>query len=275
MKQSLKKDRMVYSTKDFVASNEVFSLFLDKKSDIVWTEVNKEHDHNKYYENENYLPHNNKRGLLSILYKISQNIMFSYKLSVLTNSLQTSGSILDYGSGDGYFAEFLNKKNFNVETYDPLILKEKRTQILDNQYDIIMLWHVLEHIPDIGGTIITLRKQLKKDGVIIVAVPNRDSFDSKVYMKHWAAWDVPRHLYHFNHKSLVNFMKNKGFSLVSKHPLFLDSYYVSYLSSKYKKSFFPWISALLVGTISNILGAVTSNYSSSFYIFKKFNPHCD
>ena len=119
---------MVYSTKDFVASNEVFSLFLDKKSDIVWTEVNKEHDHNKYYENENYLPHNNKRGLLSILYKISQNIMFSYKLSVLTNSLQTSGSILDYGSGDGYFAEFLNKKNFNVDTYDPLILKEKRTQ---------------------------------------------------------------------------------------------------------------------------------------------------
>ena len=275
MKQSLKKDRMVYSTKDFVASNEVFSLFLDKKTDIVWTEVNKEHDHNKYYENENYLPHNNKRGLLSILYKISQNIMFSYKLSVLTNSLQTSGSILDYGSGDGYFAEFLNKKNFNVDTYDPLILKEKRTQILDNQYDIIMLWHVLEHIPDIGGTIITLRKQLKKDGAIIVAVPNRDSFDSKVYMKHWAAWDVPRHLYHFNHKSLVNFMKNKGFSLVSKHPLFLDSYYVSYLSSKYKKSFFPWISALLVGTISNILGAVTSNYSSSFYIFKKFNPHCD
>ncbi len=275
MKQSLKKDRMVYSTKDFVASNEVFSLFLDKKTDIVWTEVNKEHDHNKYYENENYLPHNNKRGLLSILYKISQNIMFSYKLSVLTNSLQTSGSILDYGSGDGYFAEFLNKKNFNVDTYDPLILKEKRTQILDNQYDIIMLWHVLEHIPDIGGTIITLRKQLKKDGAIIVAVPNRDSFDSKVYMKHWAAWDVPRHLYHFNHKSLVNFMKNKGFSLVSKHPLFLDSYYVSYLSSKYKKSFFPWISALLVGTISNILGAVTSNYSSSFYIFKKFNPHRD
>lgn len=275
MKQSLKKDRMVYSTKDFVASNEVFSLFLDKKTDIVWTEVNKEHDHNKYYENENYLPHNNKRGLLSILYKISQNIMFSYKLSVLTNSIKTLGSILDYGSGDGYFAEFLNRKNFNVETYDPLILKEKRTQILDNQYDIIMLWHVLEHIPDIGGTIITLRKQLKKDGAIIVAVPNRDSFDSKVYMKHWAAWDVPRHLYHFNHKSLVNFMKNKGFSLVSKHPLFLDSYYVSYLSSKYKKSFFPWISALLVGTISNILGAVTSNYSSSFYIFKKFNPHRD
>ena len=179
----------------------------------------------------------------------------------------------EYGIGsDVGIAHYLTK----FSKHDIHILTKKDIDLNKfNQYDIIMLWHVLEHIPDIGGTIITLRKQLKKDGAIIVAVPNRDSFDSKVYMKHWAAWDVPRHLYHFNHKSLVNFMKNKGFSLVSKHPLFLDSYYVSYLSSKYKKSFFPWISALLVGTISNILGAVTSNYSSSFYIFKKFNPHRD
>ena len=102
-----------------------------------------------------------------------------------------------------------------------------------------------------------------------MAVPNRDSFDSKVYKKYWAAWDVPRHLYHFNHKSLIDFMKNNGFSLISKHPLFLDSYYISYLSSKYKNSFFPWINSLIIGTISNILGVITSKYSSSFYVFKK------
>ena len=102
-----------------------------------------------------------------------------------------------------------------------------------------------------------------------MAVPNRDSFDSKVYKKYWAAWDVPRHLYHFNHKSLIDFMKNNGFSLISKHPLFLDSYYISFLSSKYKNSFFPWINSLIIGTISNILGVITSKYSSSFYVFKK------
>ena len=141
--------------------------------------------------------------------------------------------------------------------------------MLDNQYDTIMLWHVLEHISDIEAGIFTLRKKLKNDGAIVVAVPNRDSFDSKVYNKYWAAWDVPRHLYHFNHKSLIDFMKNNGFSLISKHPLFLDSYYISYLSSKYKNSFFPWINSLIIGTISNILGVITSKYSSSFYVFKK------
>ena len=102
-----------------------------------------------------------------------------------------------------------------------------------------------------------------------MAVPNRDSYDSKVYKKYWAAWDVPRHLYHFNHISLIDFMKNNGFSLISKHPLFLDSYYISYLSSKNKNSFFPWINSLIIGTISNILGAITSKYSSSFYVFEK------
>ena len=55
-------------------------------------------------------------------------------------------------------------------------------------------WHIL----DIEAGIFTVRKKLKNDGAIVVAVPNRDSFDSKVYNKYWAAWDVPRHLYHFN-----------------------------------------------------------------------------
>ena len=111
MKQSLKKDRIVLRTKDYVASNEYFSLFLDNKTNIVWTDVAEDHNHSKYYENENYLPHNKKKGLLSFFYKLSQNIMFSYKLKVLQKSLQPSSIVLDYGSGDGHFAEFLKKQN--------------------------------------------------------------------------------------------------------------------------------------------------------------------
>ena len=269
MKQFLKKDKTFLSTKDYIVSNERYNLYLDFKTKIVWTEINKHHNHNKYYENANYLPHNKKSGLLSTLYKISQNIMFSYKYKVLKKKLETLGLILDYGSGDGKFAKYLEQKKINIHTYDPIIKNKKKTQLLDNQYDTIMLWHVLEHISDIEAGILKLRKKLKNNGAIVVAVPNRDSFDSKVYKKYWAAWDVPRHLYHFNHKSLIDFMKNNGFSLISKHPLLLDSYYISYLSSRYKKSFFPWINSLIIGTISNILGAITSKYSSSFYVFKK------
>ena len=269
MKQSLKKDRIVLRTKDYVASNEYFSLFLDNKTNIVWTDVAEDHNHSKYYENENYLPHNKKKGLLSFFYKLSQNIMFSYKLKVLQKILQPSSIVLDYGSGDGHFAEFLKKQKINIQVYDPIVNKPKSSQVAENQYDMIMMWHVLEHIPDINETIIALEKKLKHNGALVVAVPNRDSLDSKVYREHWAAWDVPRHLYHFNHNSLKNLMKEKGFNLISKHPLWLDSYYVSYLSSKYKKSIFPWINALAVGSLSNILAIFTSKYSSSFYIFRR------
>ena len=269
MKQSLKKDRMVLSTKDYVASNEHFNLFLDNDTNIVWTDVAEDHNHNKYYENENYLPHNKKKGVLSFFYKLSQIIMFSYKLKVLKKILPQSSIILDYGSGDGYFAEFLKKKKIDIKVYDPIIYNTKNSQIIECQYDMIMMWHVLEHLTDINETIIRLEKKLKHNGALVVAVPNRDSFDSKAYRKHWAAWDVPRHLYHFNHTSLENFMKEKGFNLVSKHPLWLDSYYVSYLSSKYKKSIFPWINSLVIGSLSNILAIFTSKYSSSFYIFKR------
>ena len=269
MKQSLKKDRMFLSTIDYVASNEQFNLFLDNKTNIVWTDVAEDHNHNIYYKNENYLPHNEKKGLFAFFYKLSQNIMFSYKLKVLKKILQPSNIILDYGSGDGHFGEFMKKQEINVQMYDPIVNKSKNSQIFDNQYDMIMMWHVLEHIPDINKTIIALEKKLKHNGALVVAVPNRDSFDSKAYRKHWAAWDVPRHLYHFNHNSLENLMKEKGFNLISRHPLWLDSYYVSYLSSKYKKSIFPWINSLVIGSLSNILAIFTSKYSSSFYIFKR------
>jgi hypothetical protein len=146
VKQSLKKDRMFLSTKDYVASNEHFNLFLDSKTNIVWTDVAEDHNHNKYYENENYLPHNEKKGLFSFFYKLSQNIMFSYKFKVLKKILQPSNIILDYGSGDGHFAEFLKKQEINVHADDPIINKPKNSHSRDNQYDMIMMWHVLEHV---------------------------------------------------------------------------------------------------------------------------------
>lgn len=269
MKQLLKKDRMVLSTKDYVASNKHFNLFLDVKTNIVWTSLAEDHNYNKYYENENYHPHNKKKGIMSLFYKLSQNIMFNYKLKVLQKTLRPSSIILDYGSGDGNFAKFLKKKKISVLAYDPITNKHITSQVTDNQYDMIMMWHVLEHIPDIYEAIVTLEKKLKHNGALVVAVPNRDCFDSRAYGKHWAAWDVPRHLYHFNHNSLQNLMKENGFSLISRHPLWLDSYYISYLSAKYKKSIFPWINAIVIGSISNILALFTSKYSSSFYIFRK------
>ena len=114
MKQFLKKDQKFLSTKDYIVSNETYNLYLDLKTKIVWTEINKQQNLNKYYKNTNYLPHNKKTGLLSILYEISQNIMFSYKYKVLQKKLQSLGLVLDYGSGDGKFAKYLQQKKIKL-----------------------------------------------------------------------------------------------------------------------------------------------------------------
>ena len=190
-----KKDSTAHRVKDFIVSDRFFNIYEDAESKILWTDVDKSHNHLKYYLSDNYIPHSDKKGLLGFLYNFSQRIMFVYKRIILSNQLKESRSVLDYGSGDGKFAKY--------------------------------------------------------------------------YKNHWAAWDVPRHLYHFNHKSLLNFMSSYGLSFVFKRPLTLDSYYVSYLSEKYKNAPFPLFSGFIIGFLSNCLALFTSNFSSSVYVFRK------
>ena len=273
VKRKLQKDIFSIKVRDFIVSNEFFKLYKDSETGIVWTQVGKNHNHLSYYQSENYIPHSNIQGLLGFLYRFSQRIMFVYKRILLTKQLKESRSVLDYGAGDGKFAKYLEKKGKTIFTYDPLKGNNsnsiKLSQNADFQVDMIMMWHVLEHIPDLKKVFPQILERLNKKGFLVIAVPNRDSFDAKYYKNHWAAWDVPRHLYHFNHKSLLNFMSCYRLSLVFKRPLTLDSFYVSYLSEKNKKFYFPWISAILIGLISNILALFSSNYSSSVYVFKR------
>ena len=167
----------------------------------------------------------------------------------------------------------LEKKNTNIETYDPLysLIKKNKleNQTLDYQVDMLMMWHVLEHIPNVLTELPKIAKLINKKGVLVVAVPNINSLDAKFYNKHWAGLDVPRHLYHFNHMSLINLIKRQGFSFKTKYPLPLDSYYVSILSEKNKQSVFSFIKAIIIGTTSNFSAIFTTNFSSSIYVFIK------
>ena len=273
VKRKLQKDIFSIKVRDFIVSNEFFKLYKDSETDIVWTQVGKNHNHLSYYQSENYIPHSDKKGLLGFLYRFSQRLMFVYKRIILMKLLKQSKSVLDYGAGDGKFAKYLEKSGKKIFTYDPLKVNSSNTinltQDTDLQVDMLMMWHVLEHISDLKKIFPKILERVNKNGFLVIAVPNRDCFDAKYYKNHWAAWDVPRHLYHFNHKSLLNFMSCYGLSFVFKRPLTLDSYYVSYLSEKNKKSYFPWISAIIIGMISNILALFSSNYSSSVYVFKR------
>jgi SAM-dependent methyltransferase len=273
VKQMFKKDSTAHRVKDFIVSDRFFNIYEDAESKILWTDVDKSHNHLKYYLSDNYIPHSDKKGLLGFLYNFSQRVMFVYKRIILSNQLKESRSVLDYGSGDGKFAKYLEKKGKKIFTYDPYKANTSNSinllQNADFQVDMIMMWHVLEHIPDLKKVFPQILERVNKNGFLVVAVPNRDCFDAKYYKNHWAAWDVPRHLYHFNHKSLLNFMSSYGLSFVFKRPLTLDSYYVSYLSEKYKKAPFPLFSGFIIGFLSNCLALFTSNFSSSVYVFRK------
>ena len=270
VKRKLQKDIFSIKVRDYIVSNEFFKLYKDSDTGIIWTQVGKNHNHLSYYQSENYIPHSNKRGLFGWMYTFSQQIMFFYKRMVLRKYLNSTSVVLDYGSGDGKFAKYIKRNCKKVLTYDPIKDNTTKTiQNLDLQVDMLMMWHVIEHIPNLFHVLPNLLDNITPKGYLVIAVPNNNSFDSKFYNENWAAWDVPRHLYHFNHKSLVKLMKNYSLSLISKKPLFLDAFYVSYLSEKNKKSYFPWISAIIIGLLSNILALFSSNYSSSVYVFKR------
>ena len=272
MKQVLKKDSFFLKSKDPLDNSKEYSLYKDETTGIIWTDIEHDQDHSKFYNSSNYMPHSKKKSLLGILYSFAQKLMFVYKLNIIKKHLQIDSKILDYGSGDSNFAKYLRIKKKNIQTFDPLysLIKNKKTetQIIDNQVDMLMMWHVLEHIPNVFTELPKISQLIKKKGFLVVAVPNINSLDAKFYNKYWAGLDVPRHLYHFNHTSLISLLKREGFSLITKHPLPLDSYYVSMLSEKNNRSLFSIIKAITIGSISNFLAIFSTNFSSSVYIFR-------
>ena len=228
MKQIFKKDHKHFKVKDYIKSGDLFQLYKDNNSGIVWTSLDKNHNHEYYYLSEKYIPHKEKKGFFGFLYLFVQKIMFRYKLNNLKNHINKNKTVLDYGSGDGRFAKYLNQLHIKTMTYDPLVKKLDESephsyQTPENQVDTLMMWHVLEHIPDLESSIKAIYNSIKNNGSLVIAVPNIDSFDSKHYKQCWAGLDVPRHLYHFNHESLINFIEKQGFIYNYRKPLIFDS----------------------------------------------------
>ena len=274
MKQIFKKDHKHFKVKDYIKSGDLFQLYKDNNSGIVWTFLDKNHNHEYYYSSEKYIPHKEKKGFFGFLYLFVQKIMFRYKLKNLKNHINKNKIVLDYGSGDGRFAEYLNQLQIKTMTYDPLVKKLDESdpnsyQTPENQIDTIMMWHVIEHIPDLDSSIKAIYNSIKNKGSLVIAVPNIDSFDSKHYKECWAGFDVPRHLYHFNHESLINFIEKQGFIYNYRKPLIFDSFYVSILSEKNRNNPFGTLNGLIIGLLSNLFALFSTNYSSSFYVFTK------
>lgn len=240
-------------------------------------------DLGKFYESDEYISHSNtKKGIVSRLYQSVRNKTLRQKLDLI-NSRQKKGSLLDIGCGTGEFASVMKQDGWNVRGIEPgdnaremaktnygldVQPEEAIANIPANSMDVITMWHVLEHVPDLQGRVQELKKILKTDGLLIIAVPNRNSHDAAHYGKHWAAYDVPRHLWHFRPQDIRALLAPHGFEVKEVLPMKYDSYYVSMLSEKYSTGAVRYFSAFRRGWASNGK-AGNEAWSSQTYVIRK------
>ena len=265
--------------KDHSVSGKTFSLRYDENHHMCFTEPKpNEQELPSYYQSEDYISHTDgARTLFEKLYQIVKNITLSRKQKLLKSYLGSKGSVLDIGSGTGDFLKYLQENNWCVSGMEPneqarSLSLEKGVQVksslkeVEGSFDNITMWHVLEHVYDLEQQINWLKEHLSKQGFLYVAVPNFESLDAQIYKEHWAAYDVPRHLYHFSQRSIQAIFEKHGLEVVGKHPMKFDAYYVSLLSEKYKRGKMNFIRAFVNGWKSNWSARETGQYSSLIYV---------
>ena len=271
------------TVKDYSVSKETFDLYHDETLDMLITHPQPSLENlGKYYESEDYISHtDNKRSLFEKLYHFIKSIALKNKLNLI-NSLQfQKGKILDIGAGTGEFLSVAKNDGWQTIGVEPsdkakAIAKSKgvsfveQTSELENQsFDVISMWHVLEHVPDLDKQIKELKRLLKPTGTLIIAVPNFKSFDAKHYGKYWAAYDVPIHFWHFSKTAIKMLFEKEEMKLEKVLPMQFDSFYVSLLSEKYKSGKMNFIKAFFIGLQSNWKAKENFEYSSHVYILKK------
>ncbi len=268
--------------KDYLVSDESFNLIYDENLDFLTTSPQpKKEELSKYYESLDYISHTDeKRGLIAYLYQRVKKWSLSKKANLIFKQNDGVGTLLDIGAGTGDFLKIAKEKGWKISGMEPnknaVLLASKKgidlkTSLNDfegAQFDVVTLWHVLEHIPNLENTIVALSNLVKPNGVLLIAVPNFKSFDATYYGEFWAAFDVPRHLWHFSKKAIKQFFA-KEFELEKIKPMVFDSFYVSLLSEKYKSGNKFSIKAIWIGFLSNFKALSTKEYSSHIYCFKK------
>ena len=237
----------------------------------------------KYYKSDSYISHSNQsKSFTGFIYKLVRNYTIGKKLKVIER-FSFKGKLLDYGCGTGHFLSGASKAGWQVSGIEPDDTARNQVDSSlsssihssvdaideDARFNVITLFHVLEHVHRLEETLNQLISRLDKNGVLFLALPNYQSEDAQQYGLHWAGYDVPRHLYHFNQRSVFQLSKKYGLNIVSTIPMKFDSYYVSMLSEKYMGQSATFIRGLLAGYLSNKYARRTKEYSSLIYVLTK------
>ena len=276
------KHNVYITVNDYSVSGEKFELLLDEELELLKTHPQPAPEKlGSYYESDDYISHTDgKRSLFERLYHTVKQKALRDKIKLIDKFQPKKGKLLDIGAGTGDFLVMAAKNGWDTIGLEPspkakAIAESKGVKFLEElskmpneSADAITMWHVLEHVPDVQAQITELKRILKPDGVLIVAVPNFKSFDAQHYGKYWAAYDVPRHLWHFSKTSIKMLFGKQNMELVKILPMKFDSYYVSLLSEKYKTGKMSFINGFLTGLRSNIKASRNFEYSSHIYVIK-------
>lgn len=282
-----KKRKLFLTSIDYTVSNKKFELMYNSEFDMLETSPKPTlKELPTYYQSDTYISHtDSKKSTVDKLYQAVKKHTLKKKLELINSFKTENKNILDVGCGTGDFLLVCKNNGWNVTGVEPstnakILIdskfnKDENSKFYSNlleinsvKYDVITLWHVLEHVPNLSEYISKLKSLLTPNGVLVIAVPNYKSFDANYYKQFWAAYDVPRHLWHFSKKAIQLLFSKEEMSVVKLIPMKFDSFYVSLLSEKYKSGSTNFLKAFYVGFVSNIKAIRTGEYSSLIYVLK-------
>lgn len=263
--------------KDEAFSGEEFSLIKDKYGVLKTSPQPK--NIAPYYNFSTYISHQSeKRTVITWIYNTVKKLMLRSKLRLLLGFKKDIHKVLDVGCGTGDFIEFLENRNIKAEGIEPTPIARERARkkklhvhhSIDeckDTFDAITLFHVLEHVENYDETIGQLIAKLNPKGLMLIAVPNHKSYDAKHYKEKWAAWDVPRHIWHFNKSNIIDLGRRHNLELIKINGMPWDAFYISMISEAYKENL--KLKGLFIGLISNIYALKSKEYSSNLFLFQK------
>ena len=276
--------RSYLKLKDYFLSQEDFEIMECDNCKLLFTTPRPDKSViGKYYKSEDYLSHNeHKKGLVPWIYNQVKRVNIRNKFKIACKGF-TNPQILDFGCGVGDFLHYAQQNGCEIMGCDmseearkfsseklgkTTVTPEEIFALPHSTFDVITMWHVLEHIDNLKFQTEQLHRLLKDNGRLVIAVPNYKSYDAQYYKDKWAAYDVPRHLNHFHKESLQNIFAG-SFELETIHPMKWDAFYISMMSENYIGKGNSFIKGILRGWKSNCTARKTGDYSSLIYVFHK------
>lgn len=272
-------------TTDHFLSKEPFELWKCPECGFVFTQDHPdEAEIVRYYESEDYISHNDSsKGFSDTLYRLARRFLLRRKKRIVrkVTGLKT-GSLLDIGSGTGHFLNIMKNGGWRVQGIEVndkarafsvtgfglnVVPGEQISSLPSDNFDAVTLWHVLEHIQNPFTCMMEISRMLKPGGVCIVALPNCSSFDARYFREFWAAYDVPRHIWHFTPGTCRTFAEKAGFKVAGIKSLPIDVFYISILSEKYRKTRFYFVAGILKGMLFAFKSLFSQDRSSSLIYF--------